>query len=64
MTLYLVICFFLDLTGEGHFEVSKSAYVTEAACSDFADRYAVEKSLDPDVGEVWTICAPIPGSTT
>ena len=62
MKLYVVVCFFIDLIGGGHFEVSAKAYTSLAACDEFAAAYAEE--MASKVTEVWTQCLPVPGIST
>ncbi len=61
--LYLCICFFTDIVGGAHFEVSARAY-TLASCEEFAQGYISEKYEDKEAGvilDAWVKCVPIPG---
>lgn len=59
--LYVAVCFFLDITGGGHFEISARAYTTLGACDEFAQGYESEKITMDGVQDAWTQCLPIAG---
>lgn len=59
--IYVLLCFFLDLSGMGHFEVSREVYTDIIQCDADAGNYAIEKGANPGVKEVWTDCLPLGG---
>ena len=58
----MIVLFFLDFTGNGHFEVSRVVYTSHTVCDGAAQEAANTKSND--VMEVWSQCMPVSGVAT
>lgn len=59
--LWIVVVFFLDLSGDGHFLISPQTFVSPETCNKAAADEA--DALSNEVKEVWAQCVRVPGET-
>jgi hypothetical protein len=59
--LWIVLVFFLDTSGDGHFLRSPQSFVTAEACNKAAEAEA--DALKDKVMKVWAQCIRVPGET-
>ena len=61
--MWIIVLFFLDLNGDGHFAVSKEAFTKTAPC-EIEAQHVADDVLAKGAMEAWAQCMPVPGHAT